>query len=1785
MRIMCHNFFWFILFGLLLMAPVYIAEAATVTWTNGGGDGLWSTDANWSSGADPTTADTVVFNSTSVADSTVDAAFAGTVDAIQMNSGYTGTTTLARDLTIDGTGGYSQSAGTFDISGFTLALSGGGNDFTLSGGTYRATSATTTFSGNGVTSNVQVLTCSGTFPGVVDPGSGQSLFTLAAGCTVTLASTVSKTGFVTLSGDATLPISFTDVKGISIDGNATALPGTTIAITGQNGTNPSLTVTGSLAGLSNLATTTFSADFGATTFTCTGTWPGVVNISDNGSFTSSADCDFTLARSISKVGSITINGDATALSGSTITIVGANGFNPTFTVNGSVTGLANLATTTFSADFGISTFTCNSTWPGIVNLSGSGSFVLSSGCNITLASSTSKAGSITLDGDATVPSGSTITMGTGTGNRAITVTGSLSGLAGLTSTTFSGDNASFSQTLTCSGTWPGVVNVGTGASPFILSANCIATLSGDITKTGSVTINGTLDLAGYDLSASSITAAGTSTLRLIGNESMTGITPLTCMTVEYYGTGSYASLVGGSTYGNVSFTGSGTYSTASDLTVYCNFNQSAGTTNLSGTIAFSSTTVASIATTSSGTSLANLTLNKSGNTLTLAGSGLSLSGDVTITAGALDVSTAGCSSASCNITLGDDWSNADTFTARSGTVTFNGSSQSITGTTTFNNLTKTVSSADTWTFGANQTQTVGGTWTATGQSGALLSLRSSVTDTQWKIDPQSTRTISYLDVKDSNNTNATAISVSGLNITNSLNNTNWAFNATPGTPSSLGPATLVDGSWTTDTTPTVTFTTSDSDGDNVRYHIQVDDSSDFSSPVVEYISASAAAGSSSFTVGQAAGSGSYVAGSASQTLSDTSYYWRVRAGDTSYATSSYATANSGAIAYKVDATAPTTGSLAPSATTTSSLTLTISGASDAGSGLAASPYLFFESTLASSTGATSATSWVLRGLTPNTQYSVTTGVTDTAGNTATTSAAAWYTLAEAPASAAATADSDTTITVAWSAGDNPAGTEYRATNTTTGAVSNWITTTSYSATGLVADTAYTFGIIARNGDAVETATSSASATTDAAPSVSGGRAAQKNTASSILTLVPASAATSLLIGPSRVMEGDLVILLVYAYSTFGTRKTSGGDTVAITVSGENAAFPTVIDNGNGTYTARYISAKSGIDVITATMNGKMVQRDTDSVSDGTLHITVAVRAQDRTSSTTEAPTPEEESTDSPVDHDTPAEDATPPASVQPFTLEHGLTTECYRAFSWNRHESAFIYRTIGEGHEARVATVGASTPWYIDVDPLSGADITYRFVFARQDEQTLVVSAEELERCALSAASPQGEEDTGAGLVHGVIEQDIDKDGNNEQYINGVFQDTDGSSVPIAVVDDGLLIDTTADGNPDVYWKPATGASPVILAGDRLIIADGDLTAVTMYELPEDASYSVFLRILAGGNVALAAEATSLDPFAEPLRVPPPPLPTEVIVPLTLLGMAIGALLDLLSYFRLPFSLSDLPRLLFHAWINVLSLLRRRRRRLPWGTVYDSVTKAPLDPAYVELFDASGKRTGEAFTDLDGRYGFLVIPGKYTMRATQTHYAFPSARLLGRSEDAVYTDLYAGGSIDILPGEAVVKNIPLDPTEADWNQAAKQERRLMSFSTLDPYILRVLDVLFWAGSLLVLWELIARPTSISVVVAIIYALLVVGNLFAGRPQLWGSILRRSGTALSYGLVRFMREDGSEILHRVLDAQGRYIAILPKNEMFTLSIETPRSDGQYERVFATKVRSNRRGMVSERVIID
>ncbi len=130
------------------------------------------------------------------------------------------------------------------------------------------------------------------------------------------------------------------------------------------------------------------------------------------------------------------------------------------------------------------------------------------------------------------------------------------------------------------------------------------------------------------------------------------------------------------------------------------------------------------------------------------------------------------------------------------------------------------------------------------------------------------------------------------------------LNTAPSSPSSLGPSALILGSATGTTTPTLTFSLSDPDlGDTLRYRIQIDDSSDFSSPVVDYTSALGSQGARWFRVGQALAGGSYTVGSSGQTLSDGNYYWRVKAIDPLSAASSYVTAHGGAVAFVID-TAP-----------------------------------------------------------------------------------------------------------------------------------------------------------------------------------------------------------------------------------------------------------------------------------------------------------------------------------------------------------------------------------------------------------------------------------------------------------------------------------------------------------------------------------------------------------------------------------------------------------------------------------------------------------------------------------------------------------------------------------------------------------------------------------------------------------------------------------------------------------------------------------------------------------------
>lgn len=62
-----------------------------------------------------------------------------------------------------------------------------------------------------------------------------------------------------------------------------------------------------------------------------------------------------------------------------------------------------------------------------------------------------------------------------------------------------------------------------------------------------------------------------------------------------------------------------------------------------------------------------------------------------------------------------------------------------------------------------------------------------------------------------------------------------------------------------------------------------------------------------------------------------------------------------------------------------------------------------------------------------------------------------------------------------------------------------------------------------------------------------------------------------------------------------------------------------------------------------------------------------------------------------------------------------------------------------------------------------------------------------------------------------------------------------------------------------------------------------------------------------------------------------------------------------------------------------------------WGIVYDSKTKRPVENTIVRIFDAEYHKVLETkVTDEEGRFEFLVKPGKYYLTATKEGYRFPS---------------------------------------------------------------------------------------------------------------------------------------------------------------------------------------------------
>ena len=287
-------------------------------------------------------------------------------------------------------------------------------------------------------------------------------------------------------------------------------------------------------------------------------------------------------------------------------------------------------------------------------------------------------------------------------------------------------------------------------------------------------------------------------------------------------------------------------------------------------------------------------------------------------------------------------------------------------------------------------------------------------------------------------------------------------------------------------------------------------------------------------------------------------------------------------------------------------------------------------------------------------------------------------------------------------------------------------------------------------------------------------------------------------------------------------------------------------------------------------------------------------------------------------------------------------------------------------------------------------------------------------------------------------------------------------------------------------------------------------------------------------------------------------------------GVVGGFLSTLSALFVNPISLSEIVLIPFRIWSLLLAVFGLKKKNRPWGTVYDSVTKQPLDPAYVTLLDLKGAELASSITDLDGRYGFLVTPGLYKVVAGKTNYIFPSKKLAGKTRDELYGNLYFGEELlaDEF-GEVVKRNIPMDPENFDWNEFAKKNMKINRFySRWDLITSKISNVVFPVGFVLAFLALIFAPAPYNIIMFGLYVVIFLLKIFGVKPKTFGRIIDKTGKPLPYAIVKVLSKSlGEEILSKVTDQYGKYYCLVPNGD-YQIKIDQKNPDESYTPVFTS-----------------
>lgn len=334
-------------------------------------------------------------------------------------------------------------------------------------------------------------------------------------------------------------------------------------------------------------------------------------------------------------------------------------------------------------------------------------------------------------------------------------------------------------------------------------------------------------------------------------------------------------------------------------------------------------------------------------------------------------------------------------------------------------------------------------------------------------------------------------------------------------------------------------------------------------------------------------------------------------------------------------------------------------------------------------------------------------------------------------------------------------------------------------------------------------------------------------------------------------------------------------------------------------------------------------------------------------------------------------------------------------------------------------------------------------------------------------------------------------------------------------------------------------------------------------------------------NANITAPLSSIVASVEEIT----PEPIRVYAPKTIMtsGLLFGSVAMITdNLFGAPFAFSQLIFYPSRIWASLLALFGITKRRRPWGSVYDTITKFPIDPVHLELVNKDGYVVAKTMTDIYGRYSFNVAPGHYMLRPKKEGYVFPSLILAHMTRDEIYKNLYFGNYFQIkYAGEMISKNIPMDRSKMDWKEFAEADQKILNWiAKRDDIIGNITNILFVLGFIISGFALLLAPGPYNIIIFFMYIIMLLLRRAGANPSKLGKITDGSSkNPLAFAIVRvFSVKLGNEVVRKVTNKYGQFFCPVPDGEYY-LSFDRKNQNGTYTEASKKERIEVNRGVIS------